>query len=213
MIFGSFWGARLSLCFTMFACAMSSGQSQHGTMTALSESKNPTERCEHKVPHEVCALCHPELAARFKAAGDWCGEHNVPESQCLTCHPDLTFAPISVPDGADYKRLSSGGEDVPSLETHAVRGKVTIFDFYADWCAPCRQVDEHVLGLMKQRGDIAYRRLNLGGWETPLAKHYMANVQSLPFVVVYGRDGRRLREITGLDLAKLDQTIADAAVR
>jgi thiol-disulfide isomerase/thioredoxin len=182
-------------------------------MSALSESKNPTDLCQHKVPRDVCALCHPELVAKFKAAGDWCGEHGVPESQCLTCHPDLTFTPVSIPANADYKRLSNGGEDVAALEPHAVRGKVTIFDFYADWCAPCRQVDEHVLGLMKQRDDIAYRRLNLGGWETPLAKHFMANVQSLPYVVVYDKSGKKLRDVTGLELGKLDQAIADAGAR
>jgi thiol-disulfide isomerase/thioredoxin len=203
----------LLCCVLISACATPSQPAQHGTMSTLSESKNPTELCQHKVPRDVCALCHPELVAKFKATGDWCGEHSVPESQCLTCHPDLTFTPVSVPAGADYKRLSNGGEDVASLEPHAVRGKVTIFDFYADWCAPCRQLDEHILGLMKQRDDIAYRRLNLGGWETPLAKRYMANVRSLPYVVVYGKSGTRLRDVSGLDLAKVDQAIADANVR
>jgi thiol-disulfide isomerase/thioredoxin len=204
--------ARLLCCALTFACATSQN-ARHGNMSALSESENPTDLCQHKIPRDVCARCDRERSARFKAAGDWCGEHDVPESQCLTCHPDLTFTPVSIPAGADYKRLSNAGEDVPSLEPHAVRGKITVFDFYADWCAPCRQVDEHILGLMKQRDDIAYRRLNLGGWETPLARRYMANVQSLPYILVYDKNGRRLRDVTGLDLGKLDQVLAEAGAR
>jgi thiol-disulfide isomerase/thioredoxin len=207
-----FSAAAMLLCGVLAnACATSSAPTRHGTMSALSESKNPTDLCPHKVPRDICAVCHPEMSATFKSVGDWCPEHSVPESQCLICHPDLTFTPVSIPTEADYARLSSAGEDVPSLDPHAVRGKVTIFDFYADWCGPCRQVDEHVLGLMKQRKDLAYRRLNLGGWETPLAKHYMASVQSLPYVVVYDRNGKRLRDISGLDLGRLDQAIADGS--
>src|SRR5262245_32557938 len=135
----------LSLGLLFTSCATPGGPARHGTLSALSESKNPTDLCPHKIPRDVCAQCHPELAASFKAAAAGCGEHGLPESQCLTCHPDLTFTPIAIPPGADYRRLSNGGEDVASLESHAVAGKVTLFDFYADWCAPCRQLDEHVL--------------------------------------------------------------------
>lgn len=195
----------------MSACA--TAQPAHGTLSTLSESKNPTDLCEHRVPRDVCVRCHPELAAEFKRAGDWCGEHNVAESQCLQCHPELTFTTLAIPAGADYKRLSTAGEDVPSLDAHAVAGKVTIFDFYADWCAPCRQLDEHVLGLMKQRTDIAYRRLNIGGWETPLAKHFLGAVPGLPFVVVFDKSGKRVGAIAGLDFAKLDMVIQEGGAR
>lgn len=34
----------------------------------------------------------PDLAAVFRAQGDWCEEHGVPESQCLACNPKLTFS-------------------------------------------------------------------------------------------------------------------------
>lgn len=44
---------------------------------------------EHNVPESQCTLCHPELAAAFKATGDWCKEHGLPESHCRTCNPKL----------------------------------------------------------------------------------------------------------------------------
>jgi len=44
---------------------------------------------EHAVPESQCTLCHPELAAAFKATGDWCEEHGLPESHCLKCNPNL----------------------------------------------------------------------------------------------------------------------------
>jgi thiol-disulfide isomerase/thioredoxin len=174
---------------------------------------HPNDRCVHGVACETCVRCHPELAARFQAAGDWCREHGVPESQCGICHPEVVVAPPAPPAGADVQRLGATGEDVPSLDAHLVRGKVTVFDFYADWCGPCRQVDEHLYALLAARGDIAYRKLDIGSWETPLARHYLAKAPSLPFVIIYGKDGRPSGTMSGLDFATLDRAIAAGAAR
>jgi thiol-disulfide isomerase/thioredoxin len=166
------------------------------------------------VPREVCARCNPALVPKFKAAGDWCAEHDTPESQCFACHPDLTFDPLPpLAAGADLVELSKQGEDVPSLEGHAVAGKVTVFDFYAVWCAPCRKVDAHLFPLLAERGDLAIRKLNVVSWETPLAARHLKNVPSLPYVIVYGKDGRRVAAVAGLDLAALDRAIAEASRR
>jgi thiol-disulfide isomerase/thioredoxin len=198
------------LSLTLSACATTNAGPN---LAAVPVASDPSDRCVHGVACETCVKCHPELAARFKAAGDWCPEHGVPESQCGVCHPEVVVAPPKPPDGADFQRIVESGEDVPSLEPQAVRGKVTIFDFYADWCGPCRHVDEHVFELLKSRTDIAYRKLNIVSWETPLAKHYMAETPSLPYVVVYGKDGKLAGKISGLKLEDLDRAIAVGGTR
>jgi thiol-disulfide isomerase/thioredoxin len=198
------------------ACAATAGRpTSHGTITTLSAASSAeAPRCEHRVPKEVCTRCNPGLIPRFKAAKDWCPEHDVAESQCFACNPDLTFDPLPpVPAGADLAEISRLGEDVPSLEAHAVRGKVTLFDFYAVWCAPCRKIDGHVFALLGKRNDLAVRKLNVVDWETPLASRYLKNVPSLPYVLVYGKDGKRVAAVAGLDLAALDRAIANAAGR
>jgi thiol-disulfide isomerase/thioredoxin len=194
------------------ACA--SGQASHGRLTTLSQVEGTPEVCIHRVPEQVCVKHHPELEPRFKTAGDWCGEHGIPESQCLECHPDLSFSPLpALAPAADLAWLSKQGEDVPSLAEHAVVGKVTVFDFYADWCAPCRKLDEHVYRLLQQRGDIALRKLNIVSWETPVAKRYLSGVSTLPHLVIHGKDARLVRTLTGLDLPALDQAISEGASR
>ncbi len=195
------------------APAPAPAKAEHGSLSTLSIAKSAdSEFCEHDVPAENCTRCHPELAAKFKEAGDWCGEHERPESQCRICHPGLTFAPLPVQSAeADVKTLSAAGEDVPSLEAHVVAGKVTVFDFYADWCAPCREVDAHMLGLVNARSDVAYRKLNVVSWDTPLAQRHMKKTPRLPYVLVYGKDGKLVKKISGLDLAALDAAIAKGA--
>ncbi len=198
-------------------CASSRAASEpaHGEISTLSTASRPDAAfCEHRVPQEVCTQHNPHLIPRFKASKDWCGEHGVPESQCFKCHPDLSFEPLpTLAADADLKKLSLQGEDVPDLAAHAVSGKVTVFDFYADWCAPCRKVDAHMYGLLNQRQDIAYRKLNVVSWETPIAKRYLDGVPNLPYLVIYGRDGRPVRSVTGLDLAALDAAISEGAAR
>jgi thiol-disulfide isomerase/thioredoxin len=187
----------------------------HGTITTMSAAQSSdSPRCEHKVPQEVCTRCNPLLVPKFKAAKDWCVEHDVAESQCFECHPDLTFDPLPpLPPHADMAELSKEGEDVASLEAHAVPGKVTLFDFYAVWCAPCRKIDAHVFELLGKRGDLALRKLNVVNWETPLAARYLKNISELPYVVVYGKDGKRVDAVAGFDLAALDRAIAKASGR
>ena len=205
----------LLLVATGCASSRPASEPAHGQLSSLSIASQPGAAfCEHRVPQETCARCNPELVPRFKAAKDWCGEHDVPESQCYLCHPDLSFEPLpTLAAGADLKKLSEQGEDVPDLTAHAVSGKVTVFDFYADWCPPCRKVDAHMYGLLNQRQDIAYRKLNVVSWDTPLAKRYLAGVPNLPHLVIYRKDGRPVRSVSGLDLAALDAAIAEGGAR
>jgi thiol-disulfide isomerase/thioredoxin len=196
------------------SCASNRPRS-HGSITTLSAASSAGyERCPHQVPKEVCTRCKPELVPKFRAAKDWCPDHSVPESQCFECHPDLTFDPLPpLPAGADLVELSKEGEDVPSLDAHAVKGKITLFDFYAVWCAPCRKIDAHVFTMLGRRTDVAVRKLNVVSWQTPLAARYLKDIPSLPFVVIYGKTGSQVRTVAGFDLSALDDAIAEAGRR
>ncbi len=198
---------RLLAALALASCA------HRAASPSLPVAANTEDRCLHGVPCETCVKCHPELAARFRAAGDWCPEHGVPESQCGICHPEVVVPAPLPPAGADFQRIADAGQDVAALEPHAVRGKVTVFDFYADWCGPCRKVDEHVFALQATRADLAYRKLNVVSWESPLARHWLAGVPSLPFVIVFGKDGKPAGRMEGLQLDALDRAIAAGSAR
>jgi thiol-disulfide isomerase/thioredoxin len=201
--------AALAQCALLTACG---GAPAHGTITPLSvASSRDWKACQHDVPEEVCVRCRPERAARFKERGDWCPEHDVPESQCLLCHPDLDFSPPEDPPaGADVVELVGDGGDLAALEPHAVPGKITVFDFYAAWCPPCRKVDEHLYAILAQRSDIAIRKINVGSWDSPVAERWLNEVPELPYLVIFDKEGRRTTAIAGAKLGQVDRALGAA---
>jgi thiol-disulfide isomerase/thioredoxin len=112
------------------------------------------------------------------------------------------------PPGADFKLITHAESEVPDITTLPVKGKITVIDFSASWCRPCRTIDEHMAKVLGTRPDIAYRKLEIGDWDTPLAQHYLKGVPQLPYLIVYDASGVRVKEVVGVDLATLDAALA-----
>jgi thiol-disulfide isomerase/thioredoxin len=114
--------------------------------------------------------------------------------------------PEPYPDGADVALLSPNGEAVGPLDKLRVAQKFTVFDVYADWCGPCRAVDQYLREISGTRTDIAVRRLNVVSFESPLARELGRKLRSLPYVVVFDPAGKRV-EINGADAARLSAAL------
>lgn len=110
------------------------------------------------------------------------------------------------PPGADLAVLTKDGSAVGGLEKHRVEGKYTVFDIYAEWCGPCRLVDDRLREIVAARSDVAVRKLNVVDFDTPLARELGPSFEALPYVVVFSPRGKRA-DIQGLDFEKLDKTL------
>lgn len=106
----------------------------------------------------------------------------------------------------DVEWISRAGEEV-DIEAHLVSGKVTVFDFSAVWCGPCREVDAEMQTILESSSRVALRKINVVDWSSPVAQEYLQKVSGLPYVVVYGSDGRRVEAIQGLNLKRLRRAI------
>ena len=117
--------------------------------------------------------------------------------------PPPGFAP-----GADARILTAKGEDLDDLAPFAVPGKVTVFDFYADWCAPCRMLDGQLRYITSVRSDVAVRKLNIVDFNSALANHFARG--SIPLVVIFNRSGRLMGELRGSDPRRIVVAIGRA---
>ena len=117
---------------------------------------------------------------------------------------------LPVPDypaGADVVKLTNDGAKVGPLKKLRVAGKHTVFDVYADWCGPCRLVDEALRTIVQKRQDVAVRKLNVVDFDSPLARELGSGFEALPYMMVFSPSGKRT-EIRGANLKKLEEALA-----
>jgi thiol-disulfide isomerase/thioredoxin len=108
------------------------------------------------------------------------------------------------PAGADVLELNKDGAAVGPLDKLRVADKFTVFDVYADWCGPCRDVDKRLREIVSQRPDVAVRKLNVVDFDSPLARDL--GIEMLPHVIVYAPGGKKT-EIRGAELGKIDKAL------
>lgn len=111
------------------------------------------------------------------------------------------------PAGADVQWLSRDGSAVGPLPKLRAASKYTVFDVYADWCGPCRTVDERLRDIVGKRADVAVRKLNVVDFESPLGKELGSRLEALPYLIVFTPSGKRI-DIAGADMEKLDKALA-----
>ena len=108
------------------------------------------------------------------------------------------------PAGADVQELNKDGAAVGPLDKLRVADKFTVFDVYADWCGPCRDVDKKLREIVAGRPDVAVRKLVVLDFDSPLAREL--GLEMLPHVIVYTPEGKKT-EIRGAELGKIDKAL------
>jgi thiol-disulfide isomerase/thioredoxin len=115
--------------------------------------------------------------------------------------------PKGYPEGSDVGVVSEEGDEIASLDDLAVPGKVTLVDFYAEWCRPCRMIDEHVYDVLDKRKDVAVRKINIVDWNTPASRQVLRYTSGIPFLIVYGKKGEKVGTVDGFMPRDLDAMI------
>jgi thiol-disulfide isomerase/thioredoxin len=108
--------------------------------------------------------------------------------------------------GEPIKVISHGAQ--VDMNQHLVPGNVTVIDFYADWCGPCREFSPSLEQLARDDAEIALRKIDIVNWKTAVAQQF--NIHSIPQVNVYDRNGHLVGTVLGGDLEKVKSYVAQA---
>jgi thiol-disulfide isomerase/thioredoxin len=108
--------------------------------------------------------------------------------------------------GEPVKVISHGAQ--VDTNQHLALGAVTVLDFYADWCGPCRQLAPSLEKLALNDPEIALRKIDIISWKTAVAQQF--NIHSIPQVNIYDRSGRLVGTVLGADFEKVKTYVAQA---
>ena len=93
-------------------------------------------------------------------------------------------------------------------------GKVTIVDWYGEWCGPCKVLESRLQHYMASNiasnPGLALRRVDIGKWDNEAARQATREfrLSELPYVRIYDRSGKFVTEVHG---AMWDEVLAAIA--
>jgi len=108
--------------------------------------------------------------------------------------------------GPPVEVISHGAQ--VDINKHLALGSVTVVDFYADWCGPCRQLSSSLEEMASTDPEIALRKIDIVNWRTAVARQF--NIHSIPQVNVYNRGGNLIGTVSGADIDTIKGFIAQA---
>jgi thioredoxin 1 len=94
------------------------------------------------------------------------------------------------------------------ITKHLAPGNVTVVDFYADWCGPCKHLSPSLEQMARTDPEIALRKIDIVNWKTAVVKQF--NIRSIPQVNVYNRGGRLVGTVVGADVQEVKRYVAQA---
>jgi len=113
--------------------------------------------------------------------------------------PSIKFLP-----SMDFRLISKNGEAV-RLTDHLAANKVTVFDFTAKWCGPCKDIARALFQIMLKNKAVALRKINVVSWDKPIAKQF--KLPRLPYLILYDKNGKKSQVIVGRKIEQLKQAI------
>lgn len=110
--------------------------------------------------------------------------------------------------GLDIKSLPPG--EKIKFKKEVVPGKITVFDFTAKWCGPCRIYTPKVERLLLKYPNLAVREADILEWDSDLGKQLTSEYQmpSLPFTLVFDDRGKLLGTVIGNNIEELEAIVS-----
>jgi thioredoxin 1 len=134
-------------------------------------------------------------------------QYNAPIASAYSAQQTVNQATTAAARRGEPITVISHGTQV-DINQHLAFGNVTVVDFYADWCGPCRRISPRLEQMARSDPEIALRKIDIVNWKTAVVQQF--NIHSIPQVNVYDRSGRLVGTVVGVDFEKVKSYVAQA---
>jgi thiol-disulfide isomerase/thioredoxin len=108
-------------------------------------------------------------------------------------NPALSTTTSGAPSVGYVVNEENPGQEI-ELRMFVQPNKKTIFDFYSEYCGPCKKISPKLKRLDGRREDIIIHKVDINrpgirgiDWGSPVARQY--NIHSVPYFVIYDSSG------------------------
>ena len=143
--------------------------------------------CRKEKKSENICPCEYALKDIMRNGKCLCGLFAAPDGLMEVLKPVKSLN-IDLEDAIRLGKMVKDNEIMEMLE----KNKVTVFDFYADWCQPCKEIDKDIEKI--KTDEIVIKRINVDE-EGKLSDKL--NIDAIPFVAVFNRKGMPFTAFTG----------------
>jgi thioredoxin 1 len=81
-----------------------------------------------------------------------------------------------------------------NIDSVLAENKITVIDFWADWCGPCKMLGPVVEQLSEDNSDLAIGKLNVMGNNESASKY---GITGIPCIIFF-KDGQEVDRIKGV---------------
>jgi len=85
----------------------------------------------------------------------------------------------------------------PEIRALLAPNQVTLVDYWATWCEPCKKLGAELEALVQTRPDVALRRVDASEWDKPTWERMLPDAAGLPVLDIYGTDGKLIARLMG----------------
>ncbi len=127
-----------------------------------------------------------------------------PEAPAAPIAPGAKAEPQAMPEpeplSGDVIDSARGGESFVLAELVAP-GRISVVDFWAEWCAPCKVISRDLAALAATDPRLAVRKVEVPDFESPVYREHLEGVPGLPVIWILGPRGQRLLALQGAQAA------------
>ncbi len=108
---------------------------------------------------------------------------------------------VRADDSNKIRTIVTRGERV-DLKGYLLKGKYTLFEFYADWSPAWKKMKPELEAKIKSGDDVVLRRINVRSWTSPVVSQH--RITAIPHYKLYDQAGKLMKEYSPAGASTLD---------